>query len=614
MRKTTVGQLALQRIIPADLWSPGMVLDKKGMDTLLTRVAKEHPEKYRDVLHGLTQLGREVSYRTGGNSFGLQHLKTANATLMARQRLKYGLSQLRQREDLTPEARQKAMEDLLDSEGDKLTDAIYKESLAERNPLALQVLSGSRGNPSNLRSLRGFDVAYQDDKERRIPIPILHNYSEGLSPSEYWAGTYGARHGVISTKIATAKGGYFLKQLTQAAHRLRATDMDSAEGTNEFRRGLPVDVDDRDSVGSLLAVDHGEFTRNTPITAPMLAQLKAKGYDQILVRSPMVGGPADGGIYSRDAGVREKGRLAQRGEWVGIPAAQALGERLTQGALGAKHAGGVVGTGPSGFELVNALAQAPEVFPGGATHSEMDGTVGELEKAPQGGHYVSVGGVKHYVDPNLELLVKPGDKVEAGDVLTSGIPQPEAVVRHKGIGEGRRYFTQALRNAYIQSGIPVNRRNVELVSRGLLDHVRMTDLWGDYAPDDVVPYHAIEGAWTPRHGTANRPVHTAVGQYLEQPVLHYTIGTQIKPSMVPTLKKFGVHSVPVHAEKPPFEPEMQRAETSISTDPDWQTRLLGSGQKGSLLDGAHRGAVSDDHGTSYVPALAAGHAFGTLKD
>jgi len=614
MLRMTVGQLAIQHALPPQLQQHGMVLDKKGLEELLTKLATEHPEQYKDSLHKLTQLGREVSYRTGGNSFGLKHLKTADATLMSRQRLQYGMRQIRARQDLSDDEKQAQIAAMLDKEGDQLSDDIYKESLGQNNPLALQVLSGSRGNKSNLRSLRGFDVAYKDDRENRIPIPILRNYSEGLSPAEYWAGTYGARHGVISTKIATADGGYFLKQLTQATHRLIASKLDADEDDgNPSRRGLPVDTDDRDNIGALLAVDHGPYKRNTILTAKDLAALKQHGFDQILVRSPTVGGPSDGGVYSRDVGIREHGRLPERGEFIGIPAAQALGERLTQGALGAKHSGGVVGTGPSGFELVNALAQAPAIFPGGATHAEDDGVVGELEPAPQGGHYVAVNGIKHYIDPKVQMLVKPGDRVEAGDVLTSGVPQPEAIVRHKGLGEGRRYFIKAFRDAYKNSGIPAHRRNVELVARGLLDHVRITDMWGDYAPDDVVPYHAIESNWEPRPGTTTKPVRSAVGQYLEQPTLHYTIGTKIKPSMVSTFEKFGVQGVPVHPEPPPFQPEMLRAATSVSTDPDWQTRLLGSGQKSSLLDSTHRGAESDAAGTSYVPALSSGQKFPAVK-
>lgn len=614
MLRMTVGQLAIQQALPPQLRQAGRVLDKKGLEGLLTQLAADHPDQYRDSLHKLTQIGREVSYRTGGNSFGLKHLRTADATRMARQRIQYGLQQIRSRPDLSDADKKMASETLLDKEGDLLSDDIYKESLDQGSPLALQVLSGSRGNKSNLRSLRGFDVAYKDDRENRIPIPILRNYSEGLSPAEYWAGTYGARHGVISTKIATADGGYFLKQLTQGTHRLVASQLDSdKDDGNTARRGLPVDTDDRDNVGALLAVDHGPYKRNTILTAKDLAALKQQGFDQLLVRSPSVGGPSDGGVYSRDVGLRERGTLPGRGEFVGIPAAQALGERLTQGALGAKHSGGVVGTGPSGFELVNALAQAPSVFPGGATHAEDDGVVGELEAAPQGGHYVHVNGIRHYIDPNVQMTVKPGQRVEAGDVLTSGIPQPEAIVRHKGLGEGRRYFIQAFRDAYKNSGIPAHRRNVELVARGLLDHVRITDMWGDYAPDDVVPYHTIENNWESREGTAIKPVRSAVGQYLEQPTLHYTIGTKIKPSMIPTLEKFGVQGVPVHADPPPFKPEMMRAATSVSTDPDWQTRLLGSGQKSSLLDATHRGAESDEAGTSYVPALASGQKLTPLK-
>jgi hypothetical protein len=92
--------------------------------------------------------------------------------------------------------------------------------------------------------------------------------------------------------------------------------------------------------------------------------------------------------------------------------------------------------------------------------------------------------------------------------------------------------------------------------------------------------------------------------------LHYTIGTRITPSMLPTLQEFGVNELEVHDEEPPFRPVMVRAMASVGHDPDWMTRFLGSNQKKSLLGATHRGAVSNAQSTSFVPAMAEGTAFG----
>jgi hypothetical protein len=609
--QSTMGQLLVQDALPPDLQRYGTVLDKKTTESLLSDIIEKHPDQYRPVVHKLMQVARESAYLSGGNTFGLQHMQSAAATHNARTRIGHKIRQVLSQANLTDTQRQEQIDGIMDHEGEALTKAIYDESLAEKNPLALQVLSGSRGNPINLRSLRGFDVAYEDHHGSRIALPILHSYSEGLTPAEYFAGAYGARRGVIDTKLATANSGYFSKQLQQASHRLLVSALDDEEPADASAglRGLPVPTSDRDSVGALLAAPAAGYPRNTLITPKILRELSDAKIDNILVRSPLVGGPADGGVYARDVGHRERGRLAPMGDYVGIAAGQALSEKLTQGSLSSKHKGGIINTGPSGFELINQLAQVPTHFSGGAVHAQTDGGVQQIRPAPQGGQYVDINGTEHYVAPSRDVSVVSGDNVEAGDTLSDGIPNPAEIVKHKGIGEGRRYFTEAFRQAYRDSGMSVDRRNVELATRGLIDHVRLTDLWGDYAPDDVIQYHTVERNWTPRPGTAMLTPQASLGRYLEVPTLHYTIGTKVRPSMLKVLQQYGVKQVQTHPEPPPFEPEMQRAATSISADPDPFTRMLGSGQKGNLLDAVHRGDISDISGTSYVPAMIAGKPF-----
>jgi hypothetical protein len=210
------------------------------------------------------------------------------------------------------------------------------------------------------------------------------------------------------------------------------------------------------------------------------------------------------------------------------------------------------------------------------------------------------------------LTVAPGDAVEAGDVLSEGIPSPAEIVKHKGIGEGRRYFVDAMRKALTDSGVRNNRRNLELISRGLINHVELDAEIGEHAPDDVVPFDTIERDYEPREGSHTLPVHQAIGQYLEKPYLHHTIGTKVKSSMLPDFKHFGVESVHVHKDPPLFHPLMVRGMYNLQHDPDAMTRNLGSGLQASFLDSVHRGGGSDEKGTSYVPGLARTVDFGRI--
>lgn len=758
--KTTIGQLLLNDALPEDLRQPQHVLDKKGISALMARVVERHPEQYRDILHKLMDLGREATYISGGNSFGPEHLRPGAATLIARNRIRAAQQQIFSDDTLSDEAKQQKLMDVVATEKEQLVGDLYKESLQEGNPFAQQIISGARGGPVNLASLRGFDGAYEGNRGEVIPIPILRNYSEGLSPAEYFASTFGGRKGVVDVKQGVAKFGYVAKQLAQLTHRLLVSQFDDEDDPDNSKRlGMPSPIDDSDNEGSLLAVDHGPYKRNTVVTPKIAHDLKKAGFEELLLRSPIVGGPADGGVYARDAGMRERGGLPPLGDYIGLAGSQSVSEKLTQSGLclaagtlvrmaddtvktieliqvgdrvlgsditgrtfpvcvtavfdngvrpcwlykageahridpddafvsctedhkflnplagsgqlavspvsrcdwvvrvnfndsdnaelpvnpvkdlgelptfdievnhpdhlfvlanglivsnSSKHSGGVAGAGPAGPELINALLQVPENFVGGATHAQKDGHVTDITDAPQGGQMLFIDGEQHYVPPDRKLLVQAGSVVEAGDILTDGLPNPAEIVAHKGVGEGRRYFVDAFRKALKESGIRSHRRNLELISRGLIDHVEVTDPWEDYAPGDVIPYRVAAANWRPRDGSAVLAPAKAVGQYLERPTLHYTIGTQIKPSMLPKLQKFGVTGLEVHSEPPPFQPQMQRAATSISTDPDWQTRMLGSGQQSNLLDAVHRGGSSDTAGTSYVPALIQGTDFGKV--
>ena len=615
MLNATVGQLFVNEALPKDLRDYDRVLDKRELHKVLREVANNYPDQYRDISFKLNNVGRAGAQESGSFSFGLRHLKRSKAGHRIRERVRAKMNVILARDDLTDEKRNELIIRAAGSEMTSQQMDILAEALEDKNPLAFQVMSGSRGNRMNLSSLLGSDLLYSDQRDNPLPVPITRSYSEGLSPTEYWAASYGARKGIIATKFATQDAGFLAKQLNQIAHRLVVTDKDYVdEGQRGIKRGMPVDVEDIDSEGALLALDTGPYEKNTVVTPKVRKHLKRLGKKRILIRSPLVGGSPSGGIYARDVGVRETGQLPGRGTQVGLQAAQALSEPLSQGQLSAKHSGGVSGEekAVSGFKYINQLIQVPKTFKGGAAHTTKDGTVQRIEDAPAGGKYVTINDTPHYVADGYDIHVKKGDKVEAGDVISEGFPDPSLVTQYKGIGDGRKYFVKALKEAMEGANLSAHRRNIEILSRGLINHVRLTEEYGDNVPDDVVPYSTLEHKWKPRDGHKSVKPKQAVGKYLEQPVLHYTIGTKIRPSMLKELTAFGVDEVAVHDDPPPFEPEMIRGMSSLQHDPDWLTRFYGSGLKKSLLSGVHRGAVSDERGTSFVPSISRSVDFGRV--
>lgn len=613
MLRTTLGQMLVNDALPEELRDYTRQLDKKQIKALFTQIAEQHPDSYREIAKRLSDIGRDAAYTTGGQSFGLKALKTPLVAQQARQQLRQQIARILS-SNISDEQKEARILKVTGALQARLPKEVLDELIKQENPLGAQVLSGSRGNPSQLARLVAGDLLYVDHRGETIPLPAIHSYAEGLPPAEWFAASFGARAGLRDVKFATQEAGYFGKQLNQAAHRLMVTaEDDDSEEELPAIRGLPVDTSDIDNEGALLAQSVGDYPRNTVLTPKILKDLQNAGIKRILVRSPTVGGPAIGGVYAKDIGIRERGGFSPLGDNVGLAAAQAIGEKIVQGGLSSKHAGGVKGAtkAMSGFDLVNQLIQVPKRFKGGATHAQDDGVVESIHKTPIGNWSIRINGKEHFVQAGFEPTVKQGEKIEAGDVLSEGLPNPAEIVKHKGIGEGRRYFIRSFVQAYRDSGLGINRRNVELLARGLIDHVQLTEEDDDHIPGDVVSYSQLERTWTPRTGYTTLKPKQAIGKYLERPVLHYTIGTKIRPSMVNELDEFQIGQVDVHDEPPPFEPHMVRAMAISQNDPDWMARLLGSYQKKSITQSVQRGAESDLQSTSFVPALAEGSTFGS---
>lgn len=622
MREYEIGQLLVNDILPEDMRDYNRVLSKGTVGKVLTELAKKHPDQYKEVSHKLLLLGAEAAYLTNGDSFTLDDMGPTKVSKQMQKELNKEvqsiLARARRNGVKTNDPKvNKAIIDACIRWAKKSDEGTSEESDFDTNALFRQAQKTGVGaqKPGTYKSIRTGDVLYVDQNNRPVPIPVTHSYAQGLRPAEYFAGAFGTRKGIVDLQKATQDAGYLSKQLVQIAHRLVVDSNDSTDPIDPDNPiGYPSTVDDQDNEGAMLAMPVAGYKRNTILTPKILADMKQKGVKNILVRSVIAGGPANGGIYAYDAGVRETGDLPTTGDFVGIKAVQAISEPITQSAISSKHSGGVAGAESgkaiSGFKYINQLIQVPKHFPGGATHATVDGKVEKIRPAAQGGYYITVAGKDHYVRTDkgdeTPILVKVGDEVEAGDVMSDGIPNPATIVKYKGLGEGRRYFVNMFRDALDRAGSSVNRRNIEVLSRGLLSYVKLNDEVGDYSPDDILPYTMVATDYQPRDGYICREPKACKGMYLEKPVLHYTIGTRITPSVIRELNDYKIKHITCHKDPPPFEPEMVRGMAHAATDPDWGTKMLGSYNKESLLESTRLGAISNTQGTSYVPALAFG--------
>lgn len=609
--ETTLGQILVNDLLPEEYRDYNRQLYKKEFGALLKQLANERPDEYKDIVFNLGQASIKFAQQNGGFSFSVPHLLKSPTAARYQEVYKKQMIDILNDESLTSDERQAKIVQLGIETSKKQKADLMEEQVAKKNPIALAIKCGARGSDSNANSLMGGDYFYEDDKREAVPMPVLHSYGSGLMPSEYAAGAYGARQGILDTKLAIRDAGALAKNLARISYRGLVTKLDGEDQNQNI--GYAVDVSDSDNMGALLARDTGGYPRNTILTNRILKDLEDQGIKRMLVRSPITGGAPDGGLYAKDVGVREKNRLLVVGENPTIAAAQSMAEPLSQGAMSSKHSGGVYGVtskAVTGFKDVKQMLEVPAIY-NGATHSDVDGRVTAVEPGKAGGVVVTIGGVQHFIQQGLDPVVKVGDEIEAGDILSSGLPNPSKIVEHKGVGEGRAYFVKSMSDNLKHAGLGISRRNVELLSRALINHVQVNDFYDKFNPGELIPYSTFAASYVPRDDSHETEASSsALNSYLERPVLHYTIGTKIRPSVLKNLKEFGIKSILTNKEPPAFTPKMISSRGFLKSDPDWLTRMAGSNLSQGLLDSVATSASSDLKGTSFVPGLAFDPHFG----
>lgn len=281
----------------------------------------------------------------------------------------------------------------------------------------------------------------------------------------------------------------------------------------------------------------------------------------------------------------------------------------------AKHTAGM-STGKksySGLEYIAQFTQSPEEFRDRAPVTDEDGIVESIEEAPQGGTYITVNGKKYYAGLGHEVLVSQGQTLEAGDQLAEGLVDPEDIVRTKGLGAGMLYYAKRLNKMLEDSSAGTDKRNTEVLARATMRHVKVdsNDGIGSYLPDDVVDYRALMKTYTPPETSRVLKPSDAVGKYLQKPVLHYTIGTRITPSVAKDIETNEYNEVLVDDEQPQFSPIMVRLRAASHTNPDWLASMSTSYLAKQLNESSTRGDDTNIlHNTDFRPRLAVGAKFG----
>lgn len=586
---TSVGHFLINDVLP-DTHKISGPITNKGLHDHVVGLAKENPTAYVKVITALKHRGDEIA-TLEGVSVGLDDIepdyKARDAILRpAAQKIEKAKTPL-ERERLVIDAQNKLLEHTKQHSGS----------------MTHMALSGARGNAAQLMKIVASPLSAVHPKRGIDPTPIRRSYSEGLTAAEYWSTVPEVRANNVATVVSVSEPGEMAKVLVN--NMIGTTVSGTDCGT---QNGVHLRVDDSHALDRFSQASHG-LARNTLITPRVVQQLKAKGVAELLVRSPMTCS-APNGVCQHCQGHSEKGQLHGIGSPVGVRAAQAMAEPLTQMALSSKHAVLTIKARklePEGLKGVRQLLEIPHAFKHESVLAASAGIITKIEKAPQGGQYIYVGAQKLYANPELTVLVTVGQHVEAGDALTDGVPHPGKIVAAKGIGAGRAHFVDAVHRVYQNEGLNIDKRHIELLAKSEMNHVRFMEAdphHPEFLKGDIVNYNAFRDAYMKE--VERTPIDQAVGRRLGQEVLHHTVGTPITVNLAKDLKSRGVKDVMINKHLPQVEFIMKPFAMNPLLESDWMARLSHRYLKGSIQQAAHFGEESDIHGAHPVPAYAYG--------
>ncbi len=232
----------------------------------------------------------------------------------------------------------------------------------EPNSVYMMSHSGARGSPAQMKQLGGMRGLMAKPSGEIIETPIISNFKEGLTVLEYFNSTHGARKGLADTALKTANSGYLTRRLVDVAQDCIVRSDDC--GTDRYITASAA-VNDGEVVSSLAErilgrvvaedVIHpatGELVmaRNALIDERDADRIEASGIPSIKIRSPLTCEAEEGvcaRCYGRDLA---RGTLVNKGEAVGIIAAQSIGEPGTQLTMRTFHIGGIAQGGSQSFQ------------------------------------------------------------------------------------------------------------------------------------------------------------------------------------------------------------------------------------------------------------------------
>ena len=457
MVETSVGRVIVNGIIPEQVGYVNKIISKKSLRDIIADVIKNVGfAEACEFLDGIKNLGYRMAYEAG-LSFNLDDIIIPESKKDLVEKGNAEVQQITENYNMgfiTDNERYNQVIDTWTHINNDLGNVLMKEMTeADQgfNAVFMMLDSGARGSKDQIRQLSGMRGLMAKPQKagaegaQIIENPILSNFKEGMSVLEYFISTHGARKGLADTAMKTADAGYLTRRLVDVSHdviineedcgTLRGLVCTALKNGDEVISTLYERILGRVSVHDIIHPHTGELivAAGEEITEPIAQAIEDSPIESVEIRSVLTCESKHGvcmKCYGRNLATR---RMVQKGEAVGVIAAQAIGEPGTQLTLRTFHAGGVAANAAANASIVAKNDSKIELEEVRTVPFDEDGTECEM--------VVSRLGELRFVDVNTKIVLstvnvpygsslyfKNGDIVKKGDKIAQWDPFNAVIV------------------------------------------------------------------------------------------------------------------------------------------------------------------------------------------
>lgn len=513
IQETSAGRILFNEIIPQDLGfvdrskpenelkpEIDFLVKKKQCKQILEKVINVHGlSRTAEVLDDIKAIGYKYSTIAGMTvSISDMTVPETKKDLIAKAQAQVEEISKNYRRGLsTDEERYKEVIKTWQETDKQLTKDLL-EGLDQYNNIFMMADSGARGSDKQIKQLAGMRGLMADTTGHAIELPITSNFREGLDVLEYFISAHGARKGLSDTALRTADSGYLTRRLVDVSQDLIVREVDCSEGKEIPNMEIKAFMDGKETIEALqdritgryiaediVDPDTGEVVvKANRMVTPKRAEavmrvLEKTGRTTVKIRTILTC-KCMNGICAKCYGANmATGQAVQVGEAVGIIAAQSIGEPGTQLTMRTFHTGGV-----AGGDITQGLPRVEELFEarkpkGLAIITEIPGVV-EFRDTKKKREIIVTnpedGNSKTYLIPySSHIVVSDGQRLEAGDELTSGSLNPHDVLKIKGVRAVQDYMLREVQRVYRLQGVEINDKHIEVIVRQMLKKIHVEE-------------------------------------------------------------------------------------------------------------------------------------------